>query len=417
MTFEEVLNTQKERFGLTEIEITRLKERYIRLTDEFSVPEAEAIRSLISELGRDKGLADDEGRRVPDNPIFPAIPLASLNPAVMSDADVCIKIVSLTRHDTGKLAYSGVAGDETGFIKFALTSGTRSPDLKVGGIYQFYGALLSEFNGSLSLLLNKFSAVEEIDGDIDLLPFRRTLVRDLTPGIHDMLVKAVRLNEQHEKARYIGTVADESGQAFAALWDKDHPGFPEFVEGATVYVRHVLCNVRQDGNISLDLQFAHVDTSPDTIEAQTGVVIEADVTSLKTAEVIHRCPECRKLLRPEGLELSCEVHGPQQSSVEEIRVKLRLENGKETHTAFLGPVALESVLGLTNEDALALCAKSPLKEAVLEPYFHKALFGRKISIRCDVIGDLLMVQSGSFVNHDTAARQQQGQSNIQEVPA
>lgn len=411
MSFEDVIEIQKERFGLTDSEVKRYTDRYTRLTEEFAVPAEEALRTIITEIEKNKGIADADGRRVIGNPIFPAIPVASLNPFLMQDADVCLKIVNLKRHDTGKLACSGVGGDETGYVKFALTSGTRSPDLKVGSVYQFYGANLSEFNGTTSLLLNKLSAVEQLDGDLELPPFRRTMVRDLTPGIHDLLVKVIRLNAQHEKARYITTLADESGQVFAALWDRQHPGFPGFVEGATVYVRHALCNVRQDGSISLDLQFAQVDTSDAEVAEQTGVQVEMDVTGIKAAEIVHRCPECRKILKRDGMSLSCDVHGPKESSVEEVRVKLRLDDGKDTHVAFLGPIAIESLLGLSNDEALGLCTKSPLKESVLEPYFHQALFGRKVSIRCDIIGDLLMVQSGSFVNPQPA---QQGQISIQE---
>lgn len=411
MTISQTLETQKERFGLTDVEVKRYTDRYARLTEEFAVPSDEALRSIITDIEKDKGLADAEGRRVTGNPIFPAIPVASLNPFVMTDADVCLKIVSLKHHDTGKLAYSGIGGDETGFVKFALTSGTRSPDLHVGKVFQFYGANLSEFNSCISLLLNKLSAVEALDGDLELPPFRRTMVRDLTPGIHDLLVKVVRLNDQHEKARYITTLADETGQVFAALWDHDHPGFDALKEGATIYIRHALCNVRQDGSISLDLQFARVDASDAEVAAQTGVMVEMDVTGIKNAEIVHRCSECRKILKREGLGLSCDTHGPQESSIEEVRVKVRLDDGKVTHTAFIGPVAIESLLGMTNDQALALCAKSPLKEAVLEPFFHQALFGRKVTLRCDVIGDLLMVQSGSFVNQQPA---QQGQTSIQE---
>lgn len=410
MSFEDVIEIQKERFGLTDSEVKRYTDRYTRLTEEFAVPAEEALRTIITEIEKNKGIADADGRRVIGNPIFPAIPVASLNPFVMTDADVCIKVVSLKHHDSGKLARSGVGGDETGYIKFALTSGTRSPDLKVGSVYQFYGALLSEFNGSVSLLLNKLSAVEQLDGDIDLPAFRRTMVRDLTPGIHDLFVKVIRANTQHEKAKCLLTLADESGSCFAAIWDKDHPSVLDLKEGATVYVRHALCNVRQDGSISLDLQFAQVDVSSDEIAAKTGVQIEADITGIKTAEIVHRCPECRKILKREGLGLSCDTHGPQESSIEEVRVKCRLDDGKDTHVAFLGPVAIESLLGISNNEALALCTKSPLKGAVLEPYFHQALFGRKVSIRCGIIGDLLMVQSGSFVNPQPS---QQGQTTIQ----
>lgn len=414
MSFEEIINNLKQKFNLTDVEIKRYTDRYERLTEEFAVPIEEATRTIISDIEKDKGLADADGRRVTGNPIFPAIPINSLNPAIMTDADVCVKIVSLKHHDTGKLAYSGVAGDESGYIKIALTSGTRSPDLKVGGVYQFYGAGLSEFNGSISLLLNKLSAVEELEGDIQALPFRRTMVRDLTPGIHDLLIKVIRLNDLHEKAKYISTLADETGSVFAAVWDKDHPGFDALREGATVYVRHAICNVRQDGSVSLDLAYAKVDKSPDDVAAQTGVQVESDVTGIKTAEIIHRCPECKKILKREGMVLSCDAHGPQNKSIEEVRVKARLDNGKETYTAFLGPAAIESILGLTNEEALTFCTKSPLKSAVLEPFFHEKLFGRKLSLRCDPIGDLLMVQEGSFVNPQPS---QQGQTQIQEAAA
>lgn len=205
MSFEEKIS----KFNLSEEETAKYVRRHDRMVTEFAIPEQEADRTIIQEIEKALGLSDENGRRTA-NPmgIGLSVNISNLNPESMSDADVLVKVVSLTRGTSGKIAYRGILADATGYSPFAVLNGCQSPPLDQGRTYAMFGACLSRYNGILSLLFNKFSFIESSDVEIDTKPYVRTLLQDLKPGVCDIQVKILRMSTDREKYKYVGSCGD-----------------------------------------------------------------------------------------------------------------------------------------------------------------------------------------------------------------
>lgn len=401
MSIQAILSNLKELYGLSETDVEKYQTRYDRMVNEFSIPEKEAEISITAEIKRAAGVIDDSGSQNLDK-IHPTVRLPDLNPETMSEADVEGMAVSLTRYTSGKKAYSGIITDSEGFVPFVVLNGAQSVPLEQGKSYRMYGGIVSVYNGSVSLLFNKFSYIEISKTTFDTPPFNRTLVADLQPGVCDIHTKAVRVNSAHEKAKYLLTLADESGQTFAAVWDREHPGFDCLLEGLAYRIRFAICNTRPDGSKFLNLEHARLEPSGETLDVQTGSSVVGECTSIRRGEIVLRCPLCRKKLELSGLNLKCPDHGSQQEPIEEVRVRIRIDDGNNTWTAYLGPNAIKSISGLDNQELLKMCRKNPLREAMLEPWAHALLFGKKITLTGNQIDDNLFVDRIEFAHPATA---------------
>jgi len=392
-----------QKYGLTTEQASSYRVRYSRLVDEFGIPADEAARTIRGDIEKDLGLITETGERAEVPEDFPVMTIRYADPATIYDIDLSLRVLSARQQSGGKIAWSGIGADENGDrIKFLITTGASCPSLEIGSVYGFYSAIVSDYGGQISILIGKNSAVQERKDEISVPEFNVTPIAGLKPGICDVRGKIIRLNTASEKAKYLGTIADESGSMFFAVWDKEHPGFDALAEMSTVQIQNAICTARDDGSKSLDIGLATVTKSSSELQkVKTGNDFVFEITGIKAAEIVRRCPECRKVLHREGIVLSCDSHGPQNKPVEEARIKVRLDNGHETLIGFIGPDGIKALTELTPDVLDSKIKNSPLREGILEPLFHEALFGRKAVLTGDRINDILIISGGILLSGPT----------------
>jgi replication factor A1 len=81
-----------------------------------------------------------------------------------------MQVVKLFNNDHEKIIQSGVAGDETGSIKFTVWEGSTVPELVEGQTYLFDNIVTNKFQGSSQLNINKNSAIEVADEPVESVP-------------------------------------------------------------------------------------------------------------------------------------------------------------------------------------------------------------------------------------------------------
>jgi len=80
--------------------------------------------------------------------------------------------------------------------------------------------------------------------------------------------------------------------------------------------------------------------------SRSGVTSTATVISVQSGSgIIHRCPECKKAMR----DGACRDHGP-QAGIEDLRLRLILDDGQTNAALILGRESAEAFLGQTMED-------------------------------------------------------------------
>jgi len=139
------------------------KDRLKILLEEFKVPEEEAVRTVINYIVKEK--------KVPEDAVVfvqaPVIKVSSLRPGEW--ASLKVKLVKLWDSKSEAVAQSGLAGDETGIVKFIIWSDGPEFELKEGGNYLFENIFVQEYNGKLEVSVTKRSRIKEIDEEIQLL--------------------------------------------------------------------------------------------------------------------------------------------------------------------------------------------------------------------------------------------------------
>jgi hypothetical protein len=63
---------------------------------------------------------------------------------------------------------TGLVGDETGVLKFILWKNEGVEKLQENTVYNFFYAIVDEYNGRLSVNLTQATALPEEEGDIEI---------------------------------------------------------------------------------------------------------------------------------------------------------------------------------------------------------------------------------------------------------
>jgi replication factor A1 len=91
-----------------------------------------------------------------------------------------MKIVKLFNNDHEKIIQSGVAGDETGSIKFTVWEGSTVPTLVEGETYIFDNIVTNKFQGSSQLNINKNSEAELAPEAVTAVPETKVITGVVT---------------------------------------------------------------------------------------------------------------------------------------------------------------------------------------------------------------------------------------------
>lgn len=157
----------KERFAKANVQIQEkdIADRLSLLMEKFRVPIAEARRNVINYFLRLHNIKQED--------FFATMGFASQNPVKIAelteDNKWCtfharVSMLWEPRHE--KILQTGVLGDETGTIAFTTWKSTDIPVLEEGACYTFKNVVTSEWQGRMSIKINKNSEILPYSGDI-----------------------------------------------------------------------------------------------------------------------------------------------------------------------------------------------------------------------------------------------------------
>src|SRR3990172_5903822 len=168
----------KERFAKVNVQIQEkdITERLSILVNKFRVPINEARRNVTSHFLKVHNINQDE--------FFANAGFANQSPVKIAelteDNKWCSFIAKVSmlweaRHE--KIAQTGVLGDETGTIVFTTWKSSGVPVLEEGKCYTFKNVVTSEWQGKMSIKINKNSEIHPYnDSDITIAKKTVTVV-------------------------------------------------------------------------------------------------------------------------------------------------------------------------------------------------------------------------------------------------
>jgi ssDNA-binding replication factor A large subunit len=227
--------------------VARLK----KLMEDFHVPEAEARRSVLNYFYKEHGVAPTRvsSERVKVNEIS--------EPNQWVDLEV--KVLSLWEPASEAISQTGLLGDATGSIKFVKWAKSGLPDLVEGKSYSLKRLVTDDYQGRLSVKLNRTSQVAELDHDIDAVgvtisgPPEDKKISDISePGAWvNLKVKVLSLwDSSSDTISQSGLIGDETGALKFVKWAKSE--LPDLVEGKSYHLENVVTDEFQ-GRFSVKL--------------------------------------------------------------------------------------------------------------------------------------------------------------------
>ena len=143
--------------GIDEIE-TQLR----TLVEGYSVPLEEAIRSVVN-----RNTPEYKSSTTSTNKPNSQVKVADINSSGQW-IDLQIKIVDLWDPTSDSIDQVGLAGDETGTIKFTKWSKSNLPTLETNENYLLKNVVTDEWGGRFSIKLNRTTIIEPLNKDIEI---------------------------------------------------------------------------------------------------------------------------------------------------------------------------------------------------------------------------------------------------------
>ena len=147
-----------------QVEEEEIRRRLDLLINEFKVPVNEAVRSVTNYFLKELDLSPDKLVVKRDSP---EVKIAEIDEPGRW-VTVKAKIVQLWETESDNISQVGLAGDETGTIKFVIWRKSGKPMVEEGKSYIFRNAVTDSFMGRMQININKLSEIEEIEEDIEV---------------------------------------------------------------------------------------------------------------------------------------------------------------------------------------------------------------------------------------------------------
>ena len=361
-----------------EIPIEDVEERLDKLVNKFKVPMDEAKRSVINYFLKEHDIARSDFYTSQDYGESPVVNVADIT----EDGkwvSVRVKVTQIWDNDHESISQVGLAGDETGTIKFTKWVGAELPDMEEGKCYLITNVVSKEWNGRINIDLNKTSSIEEIEEEIEAVQSTLSAespqvnVVDITEDGKwvSVRVKVTQIwDNDHESISQVGLVGDETGIIKFTKWVGAE--LPDVEEGKCYLIGNVISK-EWNGRINIDLNknssIEEIDEDIDVGASDvifTGVLVDIQSGS----GLIKRCPECNRSLT----KGACTDHG-KVDGVYDLRIKAVLDDGVTTQDALLNRELTENMGELTLDDAIAMAADA-LDQAVVLDMLKAKLIGK-----------------------------------------
>jgi replication factor A1 len=370
----------------------RIEGKLRRLVEEFGVPPAEAERTVQNEFFRELGIV--QATSGPSEEHF----LADIRPGEWVTIEG--KVVSLSKSPSPAISWTGILSDQSGSIRFVVWAKAPVTEIRVGSWYRFESAVVDEYRGATNLKVHSGTTVREISRDISMMPVI-TPIADLKPGVASIRAKMIQeWDVAHDRMLQSGLLGDESGTVRFVIWKED--GKERLSPGAvyTIYYAQV---DEFNGRNSLNLNSAMVmPEEGDIVVARGEKRMDGALVHIAPGSgLIKRCPVdgCNRVLSRQNY---CPVHEIQPKFVYDLRIKGWLDDGRRTQEILIRRECVESLTGLSLEQAKDMAENNPLGMDEVFYRIRDAILGRFLSCEGREIERRLLVDSCSRISCDTA---------------
>ena len=267
----------------------------------------------------------------------------------------------------------GRLADDTGTIGFACFGEFEHA---VGTLLKIEGAAIRRFRNTPELNIGDRTKVEIFHdsgfASLDDLEASSVMqIGQLRDGSSDVSItvqltswgsRSFTGQDGAEKTVWGGDAVDPTGTCRLTAWSElpiDEGSLPLALKLSNVRVRSwqgtpdLTVDRSEQAEVLDAIPWEAIDASTHSVEvdftellsggSRSGVTSTAAVISVASGSgIIHRCPECKKAMR----DGACREHGPQEG-VEDLRLRIILDDGVSNGALILGRVSAEAFLGQT----------------------------------------------------------------------
>ncbi len=391
---EDILNALGDS---SEKEVSREElEKELKKFIEYGVPLDHAKQTLIKKFG---------GNYVP--PSSERVLVTDLESGQYGVHILCrvihISPKDITVKGENKKIFYGILGDESGSISFTAWNDF---ELEKGDVVEISNAYTREWQGETKLNLGDRTKIEKTDSskipESVSLP-KEFKVKDLRSGLGSVEITAriLELNKREVEVKgekknvFSGTLGDETGKAQYTSWYdfqfkegdvvkiaggyvKSWKGIPQFTFDEKATVEKVASSVISKKDIAPQKLLMY-----ELAEKRGAMDVEIQGTILEIRSgsgFVLRCPECKRTLQGD----ECSIHGSVKG-VEDLRIKLVVDDGTGVVSGILDKVPSEKLLGKTFNELKKIKEKEG-NESLVED-MNTLLFAHRVSLRGNALGD------------------------------
>jgi ssDNA-binding replication factor A large subunit len=307
--------------------------------------------------------------------------------------DLRIKVLQLWEPTSDTISQTGLIGDDTAKIKFTKWARDDLPSMVEGKSYLLKNVVADEFQGKISIKLNRTSKIEELSEDVPSIQrepneYLKIMQIDQPNRWIDLKAKVVQLWTSNSDAiSQAGLIGDETGSVKFVKWAK--ADLPELAEGKSYLLKNAITDEYQ-GRFSLKLSSSseieelHEDIEVGSTVAEfAGAVVEIQ----KGSGLIKRCPICKRALS-KGM---CGEHGKVDGSYD-LRIKASIDDGRMTQDILINRETTERLVGLTLDEAIKMALEA-LENEVVRGLIEEKLVGRYYSVTGPRVDRYILVET------------------------
>jgi replication factor A1 len=392
MDFSETAERISQKFAQKghEADKAAIEKKLRRLVQEFGVPPAEAERTVTNELSKQFSIPLTGGGGGGGSEQEKEINGLSPGEWVTLNG----KVVALTRPPSQVIAQTGIFADATGAIRFVVWAKANATPMEMGKWYRIESAVVDEYKGVANLKIHSGSTIKEIEPGTSFFP-QVTPIKELSPGVGSVRAKVVQEWEvTHERMFQSGLLADESGTIKFVIWRED--GVEKLEEGKVYNIFYALVD-EYNGRLSLNLNAATCMAEEGDIEVASGdaSATGAFVALTQGSGLVKRCPVegCNRVLSRQNY---CPVHEIQPDFKYDLRIKGWLDNGEKTWDLLVQKANVESLTGITLEQAVEIAENNPLGMDEVFLRMRDTILGRYLTCKGREIEGRILASSCSF---------------------
>jgi replication factor A1 len=365
----------------------------------------------------------------------PAVPALSDEPVTIEKAsekegyvNLLARIISLKpdvivkKDGSGTLdIFRGTFADSSGKISFLSWVPIEH---EVGDLVKVEGAMIRKFRETPEVNINDRAKLEKFhDNNFasteELSQATTSKIGELRNGMKDIITtvqveswqsRTFTNSDGEEKIVRSGDVMDPTGRCRLTAWCEIDPKPGDFLHlsGARVQFWQgspdlVVDNSDQVSNLT-DAPWEAIDPEQHWVElelsdlvtsgSRRGIKTRGTIVAIRSdSGIIHRCPECRRILR----ESACVDHGVQQG-VEDLRLKFVIDNGVHNAPIILAKEPSEKLLSMSQEMVKEKISKSSHEDFLAE--IRNNYLARKVMINgrslVDVQGAMILAEEVTF---------------------